>query len=373
MNTCNLKILMSLGVFYPSQIGGPGNSLYWLGKEFVNQGIKTTAIVSDHGVADDFAPRNQWFDLNGIKIKYCETKSMMNLSKLTWLTIKEVPTNDVIMLSSLFYKPNFFVGLTALLYDKRILWSPRGELLVSRGKIKRVYLKVVKYLFGSKVIFHATSIEEEASVYKFMGDKAKCIVVPNYMELPCRVESNMDEKYLLYVGRIMPIKALEKLIEGISMSKLFVKNEYRLYLAGRNDGKYYFKLLALIKELHLEDHIVFKGMVEGNNKEILYAKAKATLLVSHTENFGNVIIESLAQGTPAITSKGTPWKILRQTGTGYWIDNSPETIGKTIDELIHMNELDYSLMREKAYKLCCDNFDVKLNVDKWLKILKSDV
>ena len=51
---------------------------------------------------------------------------------------------------------------------------------------------------------------------------------------------------------------------------------------------------------------------------------------SHNENFGNVVVESLSQGTPVIASTGTPWKILEKYHAGYWIKNNPENIAKKI-------------------------------------------
>ena len=360
-----MKLLMSVGIFYPSQVGGPGNTLYWLGKELALRGVQTTAVVMDRGVAEDFAPRNQWIDLCGIRIKYCKHNSSIGFMQLLWNTLIEIPSSDVVILSSIFYKPNFFVGLVALVYRKKIIWSPRGELLFKRDFIKRKFLWLLKFLFARRIIFHATSLEEESSIKRCMGDKAKCIVIPNYMELPSKIEVKSDEKYLLYVGRIMPIKALEKLIEGVSKSKLFADQGYKLYLAGQNEGEYYENLVSLIRKLELEDRVVFKGMVEGRDKESLYAAAKALMLVSHTENFGNVVIESLAHGTPAITSHGTPWQILEKTRTGYWIENSPENIGATIDKLLSLDAVEYKQMRSRAYKFCCEEFDIKTNINKW--------
>ena len=151
------------------------------------------------------------------------------------------------------------------------------------------------------------------------------------------------------------------------MSKLFNELDYKLYIAGKEEGDYYTKLLNQIKDLQLEDKIIFKGMVIGREKEQLYAEAKATFLISHSENFGNVIIESLAQGTPVIASFGTPWKILEQKGCGFWIDNSPEIIARTIDRIISLDEVQYDQMRNNAYNLCQEQFDIKTNINKWIE------
>lgn len=363
---------MSLGIFYPSQVGGPGNTLYWLGKELVKRNVAVTAVVTDLGISSNFALRDKWYNLEGITIKYCNSKKPFLIFKIIWQTLKQVPYNDVIMLSSIFYKPNFFVGIMALIMSKKVIWSPRGELLVQRGWVKKSYLYLLKILFAKRVIYHVTSQEEMASVHKFMGKTVKCVLIPNYMELPKKIRINSTDKYLLYVGRIMPIKALDKLIEGASLSKLFMSQDYKLYLAGKNEGEYYQRLVALINQKGLTNKIIFKGMVEGEDKERLFAGAKVTMLVSNTENFGNVIIESLAQGTPAITSKGTPWQILNKKQAGFWIENTPFIIGQTIDKLLGMSNDDYQQMRKNAYELCSNKFDIKTNIENWIEILNKN-
>ena len=70
--------------------------------------------------------------------------------------------------------------------------------------------------------------------------------------------------------------------------------------------------------------------MEGEEKYKLYANAYFSILVSHSENFGNVVIEALSQGTPVIASKGTPWEQLAEKA-GFWIDNDENSIACCID------------------------------------------
>src|SRR5262249_10922099 len=51
---------------------------------------------------------------------------------------------------------------------------------------------------------------------------------------------------------------------------------------------------------------------------------------SFTENFCNVIAESLARGVPVIASKGTPWQRVNEIGCGLWVDNDPESLAGAI-------------------------------------------
>lgn len=44
---------------------------------------------------------------------------------------------------------------------------------------------------------------------------------------------------------------------------------------------------------------------------------RVILLVSESENFGNVIIEALSQGTPVIASCGTPWAEIEKKNAGF--------------------------------------------------------
>ena len=50
--------------------------------------------------------------------------------------------------------------------------------------------------------------------------------------------------------------------------------------------------------------------MDGEEKNKVIASNMALVLPSKSENFGNVVLEALAQGTPVIASKNTPWQIL---------------------------------------------------------------
>ena len=100
------------------------------------------------------------------------------------------------------------------------------------------------------------------------------------------------------------------------------------------------------------------------------------ILPSHSENFGNVVVEALAQKTPVIASKGTPWEILEQHNAGFWVENSPLGLATAIDRLLDLDETTYQNMCNNALELVSAEFEVNRNIDKWInayqKVLNNE-
>ena len=195
--------------------------------------------------------------------------------------------------------------------------------------------------------------------------------VPNLMILPEQVElESLQQPYFLYVGRINPIKALDKLIKGLAMSCTFIQSDYILKIAGATDGQYYHELLELIRQHNLENKVEFLGVLTGTKLSQLYAGAKWLFLVSESENFGNVVIEALCQSTPVVASKGAPWQCLESSGAGYWIDNTPSSIEKIVTKIISLDTKEYLAKRKMAHDLSL-TFDVYSNMGEWVRVLDS--
>ena len=83
-------------------------------------------------------------------------------------------------------------------------------------------------------------------------------------------------------------------------------NGYKVYIVGKKEDNYFDELVNLTKNLKVADIIEFTGPIYGEAKWNMYKDADVFVLPTFNENFGIVIPEALASGTPTITTIGAP-------------------------------------------------------------------
>ncbi|HEV7500607.1 MAG TPA: glycosyltransferase [Vicinamibacteria bacterium] len=105
---------------------------------------------------------------------------------------------------------------------------------------------------------------------------------------------------LLWVGRMVPVKGLDVLIDACVRLKRGPLG-FRLYLVG--DGPLRQSLMARVKAEGLEEQVRFAGPVPHEQLGDWYRAADLTVLPSRSEGVPNVLLESLACGTPFVASR----------------------------------------------------------------------
>ena len=104
---------------------------------------------------------------------------------------------------------------------------------------------------------------------------------------------------LLWVGHMVPVKGLEVLIEACAEAA--TRTGFHLYLVG--DGPLHRKLQRRSVELGIETCVTFVGYVAHADLPDWYSAADLTVLPSHSEGIPNVLLESIASGTPFVASR----------------------------------------------------------------------
>jgi len=108
-----------------------------------------------------------------------------------------------------------------------------------------------------------------------------------------------DRPILLWVGRMVDVKGLDVLLNALSDPAVQQVNPL-LLLAG--DGPERASLVALARHLGVDRSVRFLGRTAHAVLPTLYRAADLTVLSSRSEGVPNVLLESLACGTPFVGS-----------------------------------------------------------------------
>lgn len=158
---------------------------------------------------------------------------------------------------------------------------------------------------------------------------------------------------LSFVGRVHPIKNLPE----IELAFARVRMEgWVLRIVGPDQDGHTAELRALAEKLGISGSVEFVGPKYGEELRREYAEADCFVLPSHSENFGSVVIEALAAGTPVVTTKGTPWKELEEYGCGKWVDVNVDAIEQALREMMTASDDERRKMGERGRRLVQEKY-----------------
>jgi len=165
---------------------------------------------------------------------------------------------------------------------------------------------------------------------------------PMDKEIAKRQVGFSNGKVILFVGRIEPLKGIDQLLKA--MPHLQNIRGLRLVIIGGDEHSQYEmeRLQRLSRDLHIQDSITFLGLIKHEQLPCFYSAADACVIPSYYESFGLVALESLACGTPVVTTDvGNLKSIIRQGETGYVVrDNTPQYLANKIALLLSMPSYD---------------------------------
>lgn len=233
--------------------------------------------------------------------------------------------------------PNVYPGISARRHNASLVLSPRGMLgaaaLTFSTRNKRLFWQLLQARATAPVrCFHATSEAEVADIRAF-GLTAPAAVIPNGIDLPANPPKGTRKREVLHLGRIHPKKGIDRLLQAWAMVAPEIPG-WRLRIVGPSEGGHCAELEAQAQRLSLDDSVSFEGPLYGADKEKAYRRAALFVLPTLNENFGMVVAEALAHGTPVISTKGAPWQGLRTERCGWWIEHGPEALAAALREAL---------------------------------------
>ena len=95
------------------------------------------------------------------------------------------------------------------------------------------------------------------------------------------------------------------------------------------------------------------------------------MLPTFSENFGIVVAEALASGTPVITTEGAPWQELNSCGCGRWISIGAEPLAEAIGAFLDLSESELETMGRNGRKLIEDRYAAPMIARKFMSLYRS--
>ena len=326
MNSPNRLIILCLLDYYlPGfKSGGPLRSILNLVDQLGDE-LDFFIITRDRDANDaESYPAicvNEWNVVGRSQVFYA-TPDQIDLYSIARL-IRNTP-HDVLYLNSFFSLSFSIQPLIArklgLLPIKPCILAPRGEFSKGALELKRtkkaIFMSAASSIgLHNSITWQASSAMERDQIRLNIGSIAKQIVIapdlPSDSSLPLYGALKPSERHhqgmlrLVFISRISAKKNLDFLLKIL----FNVSSPTSLDIFGPIEDPFYLhkcnKLIGLLPE-----HIKVSFMSAVNHSDVAATFGRYDLFAFPTrgENFGHVIIESLAAGTPVLVSDQTPWR-----------------------------------------------------------------
>jgi len=182
----------------------------------------------------------------------------------------------------------------------------------------------VKKIYGhvNKIIAQSNGMRDDL-ISNFNFDARKIIVIYNPISPSIEMTlqninlSEIEKRHeIIFAGRLNYVKGIDYLINAF---KIINQTDEALKLRIVGDGPLKNDLIKMAKNYNLLDHIIFEGFQKNIADYLLYGKL--TILTSLYEGFPNVLIESLAVGTPVVSfdCPNGPKEIIQNGVNGYLV------------------------------------------------------
>ncbi len=346
-----MKLLHVVPTYLPAwRHGGPIRAVHGLARALVARGHQVGVFTTNvHGRGTLNVPVSAPVILDGVAVRYFPVSFPRRLYRAPAMAaaLREcVAGYDIVHLHSLFLWPTRAAARAAERCRVPYLVSPRGmlvrDLVARRGWLRKtLWLRLCEERTLSRAAAVVVTSAMEAQEARAFGlALPRLVEIPNGID-PSELSQHRDapvpdavartlarQPLLLCLGRLSWKKGLDRLISILPMLP-----GATLALAGNDDENLTPRLRDVAAKAGVAHRVVFLGPVSGAGKESLLRNATALVLPSLSENFGNVVLEAMACGCPAVVTPEVGLApVLEASGAG--VVTPAEALGATLVTLL---------------------------------------
>jgi glycosyltransferase involved in cell wall biosynthesis len=266
-------------------------------------------------------------------------------------------------------QPGIFIAyLLGKLFLKPVVATPYSfttiELNFLYNKITR-YIESAYYKKVNVLVFESEENKNKALALRGLVFPNN-VIIHTGIPVPEIIKQSQEKEFynLLYVGRLVKVKALDNLILAfLHLDKTTLK---KIHLNIVGEGELHEKLKNLIIENDLGSYITLHGYLDDCVQ--ISQQSDIFILPSYQEGLSISLLEAMSYGMACIVNNfGVPFK----KGYVYEMsDNNPRTIANSITEIIQ-NHVLFNRLRANARKEIIENYSVNKFANKYYEVYKK--
>lgn len=218
---------------------------------------------------------------------------------------------------------------------------------------------------------HCTADIERTNVLN-LGWNQNIEIIPNCVQVDNIKMKNSWKRTnkLVFISRIHHKKGIHFLIDAVADIASELAG-YQILIAGPKEDFYYDEMKQRCKKLGVSDIIQFLGPVYGDEKWKLYQESDVFVLPTITENFGIVVAEALACGTPVITTKGAPWEDINTYHCGWWVEVGKAPLKEALHSYINSSSEELEVMGKNGHRLIVNKYSSLAVAHQFIEMYKD--
>lgn len=293
-----LRILRVATDTYPEVVGGGAIHAHKMSAVQADFGHSVTLLTSDNG--DRSLPRREKREGYTIRIFRELGQPLGNsITPGLFCTLRDLRDEfDIVHAHSHLYLSTNMAAVLALFDDTPLVVTNHGLYSQSAPSwFNKVYLKTLgRFTFNAadRVLCYTETDEQRLREF---GVSTPVSLVHNGVDCEqfSPVEEQADPPEVLYVGRLVETKGVNKLVDA------FAQIEVNAHLRIVGEGPLSGTLKQQVYELGIEDQVTFAGRVPNDELPEVYARSSVFALPSSREGLPRTLLEALACGTPIVT------------------------------------------------------------------------
>ena len=367
--------------------GGPSDAVISLAKGLTRKGVNVVIATTDaDGSGRLSVPMSGLTEQFGVSVRFFPrqfSEAFKYSGPLARWLHDHVNDFDVVHIHAVFSHSSVAAYKACISKGVPYLIRPLGTLdpatLAHKSLRKRLFSAIWgRHMLSGAGGIHYSTKREKQDVEGSLN-LARGFVLPIGIDGDCIRERPEDPQkcvstaeehppYIVFLGRLDPIKNIESLIDAFSrVAHIGALGDWQLLIAGDGKSNYVESLKKRALQSKCGRRILFPGWLSGASKRNTLANAEMLASTSRHESFGRSVTEAMSLGTPVlIADEVFIADDVREYGAGWVVSGEPEELCRALEQA--MTDVDGRQRRGRsARRLVSDRFDGEQSTEKMIE------